>query len=115
MGGKLKFSVQKSDLVPINFVDNGTKVKIPTEIKLHLATAANHVSTTELARSYCLGVSHIIIACEISFLAFQFYQVSAHIARFCILFSLGYVLKNLSMYQTLAEKNCIFTSIGHVS
>ena len=31
MGGKFKFSAQESDLAP--FVGNGTKVKMPSEIK----------------------------------------------------------------------------------
>ena len=34
MGGKLKFSDQGSNLAP--FVGNGTKIKIPSEIKLPL-------------------------------------------------------------------------------
>jgi hypothetical protein len=34
MGNKNKFSAQESDLAP--FVGNGTKVKIPSEIKLPL-------------------------------------------------------------------------------
>ena len=34
MGGKSKISAQESDLAP--FVGNGTKVKIPSEIKLPL-------------------------------------------------------------------------------
>ena len=41
MGGKFKLSAQESDLAP--FVGNWTKLKMPSEIKLHLVDL-NYIS-----------------------------------------------------------------------